>query len=236
MIQGKNNEQIKPFYLVKNKKMSFDFPDVSDSLKDPNGLLAIGGDLSEKKLLSAYKKGIFPWFNDGQPILWWSPDPRCVLKPNEIHISHSLKKCLRKKQFKITFNQVFTSVINECSINRDNNDTWLTKDMKIAFTHLHELGYAHSIEYWQNGKLTGGLYGIAMGKIFFGESMFSSESDASKIALVYLARKLEDMEFKLIDCQVNSPHIQTLGAKLIAREKFTTILDKHCNYDKTLFA
>ena len=131
------------------------------------------------------------------------------------------------------FNQDINKVRAE--INRDNNDTWLTKDMKIAFTHLHELGYAHSIEYWQNGKLTGGLYGIAMGKVFFGESMFSSESNASKIALVYLARKLEDMEFKLIDCQVNSPHIQTLGAKLIAREKFTTILDKHCNYDKTLF-
>ena len=143
---------------------------------------------------------------------------------------------IRKKQFKITFNKVFANVINECSINRDNNDTWLTKDMKIAFTYLHELGYAHSIEYWQNGKLTGGLYGIAMGKIFFGESMFSSESDASKIALVYLARKLEDMEFKLIDCQVNSAHMQTLGAKLITRRKFTNILDKHCNYDKTLFA
>ena len=234
MYHTKNSNK-KLLYLVKEKRMAIDFPDIRDSLKNPNGLLAIGGDLSEKKLLSAYKKGIFPWFNEGQPILWWSPDPRCILKPNEIHISHSLKKCLRKKQFKITFNQVFTSVINECSINRDNNDTWLTKDMKIAFTHLHELGYAHSIEYWQNGKLTGGLYGIAMGKIFFGESMFSSESDASKIALVYLARKLEDMEFKLIDCQVNSPHIQTLGAKLIAREKFTTILDKHCNYDKTLF-
>jgi len=234
MYNVKNNNK-KLLYLVKKKKMAEDFPDICDSLENPNGLLAIGGTLSEKKLLCAYKKGIFPWYNEGQPILWWSPNPRCVIKPNELHISHSLKKCLKKRHFKITFNHDFKNVINECSVNRTNNDTWLTNDMKFAFTHLHNSGYAHSIECWNNTKLVGGLYGIAMGKIFFGESMFSRESNASKIALVYLSRRLEKMKFQFIDCQVSSNHLLTLGARLIERNKFSKVLDNYCNYSKAVF-
>ena len=162
-----NSNKKKLLYLVKNKKMAIDFPDITDALKNPNGLLAIGGDLDETRLLSAYQKGIFPWFNEGQPILWWAPNPRCILKPNKIHISHSLKKCLRKNQFQITYNKSFENVINQFSINRNkNNDTWITADMKKAFINLHKTGYAHSVECWHNKELVGGLYGIAMGKIF----------------------------------------------------------------------
>jgi len=232
MYNIKNNNK-KLLYLIKEKRMAVDFPDVTDSLKNPNGLLAIGAALTEKRLLCAYKKGIFPWFNEGQPVLWWSPDPRCVIKPNEVHISHSLRKILRKKKFEITYNQDFKSVINECSMNRNNNDTWLTDSMKIAYTHLHNSGYAHSIECWYNEKLIGGLYGIAMGKIFFGESMFSRESSASKITLIHLARRLNDMKFKIIDCQVSSNHLLTLGAKHIARKEFIKILNDYCDYSKT---
>ena len=231
-MEGINNKKL--LYHVKTKIMAEDFPTVFDSLENPNGLLAIGCSLSEKKLLCAYKKGIFPWYNEGQPILWWSPNPRCVLRPNDLHISHSLKKRLNKKQFKITYNHDFKKVINECSVNRENNDTWLTNDMKIAFTHLHNSGYAHSVECWKNTKLVGGLYGIAMGKIFFGESMFSKESDASKISLVYLSRRLEEMKFQFIDCQVSSNHLLTLGAYLIERKEFSRVLDAYCDYSKTV--
>ena len=228
------NSNKKLLYLVKEKRMATDFPEIRDSLKNPNGLLAIGGTLTEERLLIAYKKGIFPWFNEGQPILWWSPNPRCVIKPAEIHISHSLKKRLRKKEFEVTYNQDFRNVINECSINRKNNDTWLTNSMKTAFTDLHNSGYAHSVECWHNKKLIGGLYGISMGKIFFGESMFSKKPDASKIALVHLSYQLNEMKFEIIDCQISSNHLLTLGAKLIKREQFAKILNKYCNYNKTI--
>lgn len=230
-----NNNKKKLLYLVKNKEMAIDFPEITDALNNPNGLLAIGGDLSEARLLSAYQKGIFPWYNEGQPILWWSPNPRCILKPNKIHISHSLKKCLRKNQYQITYNKNFANVINQCSVNRNkDNDTWLTTDMKKAFINLHKLGYAHSVECWHNNKLIGGLYGIAMGKIFFGESMFSRISNASKITLVHLAKRLDEMNFQLIDCQINSKHLQTLGAQLITRKQFTKFLKDFCNLKKIL--
>ena len=233
--QQYNSNKKKLLYLVKNKKMAIDFPDITDALNNPNGLLAIGGDLSETRLLSAYQKGIFPWFNEDQPILWWSPNPRCILKPNKIHISHSLKKCLRKNQYQITYNKNFANVINQCSVNRNkDNDTWLTTDMKKAFINLHKLGYAHSVECWHNNKLIGGLYGIAMGKIFFGESMFSRISNASKITLVHLGKRLEEMNFQLIDCQINSKHLQTLGAQLITRNQFTKCLKDSCNFKKIL--
>ena len=230
-----NSNKKKLLYLVKNKKMAIDFPNVTDALKNPNGLLAIGGDLDETRLLSAYQKGIFPWFNEGQPILWWAPNPRCILKPNKIHISHSLKKCLRKNQFQITYNKNFTNVISQCSVNRNkDNDTWLTTDMKKAFINLHKSGYAHSVECWHNKELVGGLYGIAMGKIFFGESMFSRMSNTSKITLVHLVERLKEMNFQLIDCQINSKHLQTLGAQLIARNQFTKLLKDFCNFKKIL--
>ena len=242
-----NSNKKKLLYLVKNKKMAIDFPDITDALKNPNGLLAIGGDLDETRLLSAYQKGIFPWFNEGQPILWWAPNPRCILKPNKIHISHSLKKCLRKNQFQITYNRNFANVINQCSVNRNAeptsqnnagnlsfNDTWLTADMKKVFINLHKSGYAHSVECWHNKELVGGLYGIAMGKIFFGESMFSRMSNTSKITLVHLAKRLEEMNFQLIDCQINTKHLQTLGAQLITRNQFTKFLKDFCNFKKIL--
>ena len=230
-----NSNKKKLLYLVKNKKMAIDFPDITDALKNPNGLLAIGGDLDETRLLSAYQKGIFPWYNEGEPILWWAPNPRCILKPNKIHISHSLKKCLRKNQFQITYNRNFANVINQCSVNRNkDNDTWLTADMKKAFINLHKSGYAHSVECWHNKELVGGLYGIAMGKIFFGESMFSRMSNTSKITLVHLAEQLKEMNFQLIDCQINSKHLQTLGAQLITRNQFTKFLKDFCNFKKIL--
>ena len=233
----------KPLYLVKNNKIANDFPDIADALKNPNGLLAIGGDLDEIRILNAYKKGIFPWYNEGEPIMWWSPNPRCILKPHKIHISHSLRKCLAKKLFKITYNKNFISVINQCSANRNHgsspnqffNDTWITPNIKKAFIALNKLGYAHSVECWYNSELVGGLYGIAMGKIFFGESMFSRMPNTSKITLVHLAQRLEEMKFKLIDCQVKSDHLLTLGAKLIKRKKFSKILADYCDYSKTVF-
>jgi len=230
-----NSNKKKLLYLVKNKKMAVDFPDITDALKNPNGLLAIGGDLGETRLLSAYQKGIFPWYNEGEPILWWAPNPRCILKPNKIHISHSLKKCLRKNQFQITYNRNFANVISQCSVNRNkDNDTWLTSDMKKAFINLHKSGYAHSVECWHNKELVGGLYGIAMGKIFFGESMFSRMSNTSKITLVHLVERLKEMNFQLIDCQINSKHLQTLGAQLITRNQFTKLLKDFCNFKKIL--
>jgi len=230
-----NSNNKKLLYLVKNKKMAVNFPDITDALKNPNGLLAIGGDLDETRLLNAYQKGIFPWFNEGQPILWWTPNPRCILKPNKIHISHSLKRCLRKNKFQITYNKNFANVISQCSINRNkDNDTWLTPDMKKAFINLHKSGYAHSVECWHNKELVGGLYGIAMGKIFFGESMFSRMSNTSKITLVHLAKRLEEMNFQLIDCQISSKHLQTLGAELITRNQFTKFLKDFCNFKKIL--
>ena len=230
-----NSNKKKLLYLVKNKKMAIDFPDITDALKNPNGLLAIGGDLDETRLLNAYQKGIFPWYNEGEPILWWAPNPRCILKPNKIHISHSLKKCLRKNQFQITYNKNFTNVISQCSVNRNkDNDTWLTTDMKKAFINLHKSGYAHSVECWHNKELVGGLYGIAMGKIFFGESMFSRMPNTSKITLVHLAKRLEEMSFQLIDCQIKSKHLQTLGAQMITRNQFTKFLKDFCNFEKIL--
>tara|TARA_B100000029_G_scaffold254775_1_gene251573 strand:- start:2401 stop:3132 length:732 start_codon:yes stop_codon:yes gene_type:complete len=242
MLNRKDNKK-KPLYHVKKNKIANDFPDITDALKNPNGLLAIGGDLNKIILLNAYKKGIFPWYSEGEPIMWWSPNPRCILKPYKIHISHSLKKSLRKKLFEITFNKNFIDVINECSAKRNHesrsnlavNDTWITSDVKKAFISLHKSGYAHSVECWYNGELVGGLYGIAMGKIFFGESMFSRMSNTSKITLIYLAKRLKEMNFKLIDCQVKSNHLITLGAQLIKRKKFSKILAVYCDYSKSVF-
>lgn len=205
------------------------FPDVELALTDPDGLLAVGGELSTARLINAYRSGIFPWYEEDQPVLWWSPNPRCVLYPDQIHISRSLKKTLRKTQFKVTFDTAFSDVIAHCADLRvDQEGTWITDDIMEAFQQLHALGIAHSIEVWEldneSPLLVGGLYGIAMGKVFFGESMFSRRTDASKIALTHLCQQLQAWGFNLIDCQVHNNHLQSLGTAMLPRNEFITHL------------
>lgn len=201
------------------------FPPTSEALDDPNGLLAAGGDLSPQRILSAYQQGIFPWYEAGQPILWWSPAPRTVLKPSEIHISRSLRKELKRKTFQVTMDTAFSEVIAACAAPRDcSSDTWITQEMQQAYIRLHQLGFAHSVECWKDGMLAGGLYGIAQGKMFFGESMFSRASNASKVALVHLAKQLEQWDYQLIDCQMHTDHLASLGAEEISREQFESHL------------
>ncbi len=203
-----------------------DFPDISTALNDPDGLLAAGGDLSPQRLINAYQHGIFPWFNDDQPILWWSPNPRCVLFPDRIHISKSLRKKLNKQHFTVTFDQEFLSVIRQCAdLREDTTGTWITDDMQEAYLELHNKGVAHSVEVWNGDELVGGLYGLALGRCFFGESMFSTETDASKIAFVFLCHQLQAWNYRIIDCQVENPHLLTLGAEKIQRSEFQTILN-----------
>lgn len=196
------------------------FPDPSLANKD--GLLAVGGDLKPERLLLAYKNGIFPWYSDGDPILWWSTDPRLVLYPQEIVISRSLKKTLRKKEIHSTIDLAFEQVIQACahSGDRSKSGTWITSEMIAAYTKLHQLGHAHSVETWYADKLVGGLYGISIGRCFFGESMFSEMSDASKVALVHLTNHLNHRQFRLIDCQMPSDHLIRMGARLMPRYAF----------------
>lgn len=198
------------------------FPPTSTALTDPNGLLAFGGDLSRGRLLDAYRLGIFPWYSDDQPLLWWSPDPRMVLFPDRLHISRSLRKSLENAYWHVTSNQAFELVIKACAEPRPYADeTWITDIMTDAYIDLHNAGYAHSIEVWNEDKeLCGGLYGVAMGKVFFGESMFSRISDASKIAMIYLVRHLQSLEYSVIDCQVSSAFLTGLGAIEIPRTEF----------------
>lgn len=206
-----------------------DFPDVSLALTDPDGLLAIGGDLSEARLLSAYAKGIFPWYNEDQPILWWSPNPRAVLFTDKLKISKSLRKALRKKNFSVKYDTVFEEVIRQCAAPRLNQSgTWISNEMREAYIRLHQRGYAHSVECWQDGKLAGGLYGVTIGRVFFGESMFSRVTDASKIAFVYLVQHLKAKGFPLIDCQISSAHLESLGACNIDRNEFVACLNEYC--------
>lgn len=202
------------------------FPPLEHALDEPEGLLAVGGDLSPERLLNAYQHGCFPWYEDPQPILWWSPDPRCVIRPVDIHISKSLHKRLRKGDYEISFDRDFDAVIHHCATARGRSDgTWITPAMDEAYRALHRLGHAHSLEVWQNEELIGGLYGIAIGKVFCGESMFSLARDASKIALVHLAGQLQAWDFELIDCQVSNPHLLSLGAEEWARDYFAERLD-----------
>lgn len=197
------------------------FPDPATALKTPNGLLAVGGDLRPARLLSAYQRGIFPWFEADQPPLWWTPDPRMVLFPAEVHVSRSLKKFSRTTTLVLRSDQDFPAVITACAgPRRGSHGTWITAAMEAAYIELHKLGYAHSVEVWDNNRLVGGLYGLALGKVFFGESMFSLVSNASKLAFTYLARTLADAGYTLIDCQVANPHLASLGARNIAREEF----------------
>lgn len=190
-------------------------------LADESGILAVGGDLSTERLLSAYSHGIFPWYSDGEPIIWWSPDPRFVLFPEELRVSRSMRQVLKRKTFSFTFDTSFAEVINRCGAPRkDQNGTWITDEMKDAYIRLHELGFAHSVEAWQDNELAGGLYGISLGNCFFGESMFTRVSNASKAAFIVLTRSLEGLGFPVIDCQVHTDHLESLGARFITREKF----------------
>ena len=212
-----------PYWL--NPATPDDFPDVALAARDPDGLLAIGGDLSVARLRNAYRRGIFPWYSEDQPILWWSPDPRSVLFPGKLHVSRSLRKTLRRQDFQITVDQAFAPVIQACSEARAGNPgTWIVDEMQAAYQRLHQAGNAHSIECWHHGKLVGGLYGVAIGKVFFGESMFSRMSDASKVAFVYLARLCQKQGFGLIDCQIQSRHLDSLGAESIPRHEFVQLL------------
>jgi leucyl/phenylalanyl-tRNA--protein transferase len=197
------------------------FPPVETALAEPNGLLAMGGDLSPARLLDAYRHGIFPWFNPDEPILWWSPDPRMVLRVSEVHVSRSLHKVLRANRFRVTLDTAFAQVVRGCAeARRDHEGTWITPEMEEAYGRLAALGHAHSVEAWQGDSLVGGLYGVAVGRMFFGESMFSRASDASKVALVRLAGHLEQWEMPVIDCQMSTPHLASLGAKDIPRADF----------------
>ena len=204
------------------------FPDVQYSMSDPNGLLAAGGDLNPDRLLCAYRQGIFPWFNN-PPILWWSPDPRTVLFPQQLHIARRLHRRMRSKNWQLRYDTAFEQVIDRCALSRRHQaGTWITDDMIAAYTRLHHLGYAHSIEVWDQQRLIGGLYGVVLGSVFFGESMFSMEPDTSKVALNHLCRS----GFRLIDCQVHSDHLQRMGASQIPRQKFCALLDQFCNEDQ----
>jgi leucyl/phenylalanyl-tRNA--protein transferase len=206
-----------------------DFPDVMLAEVEPNGLLAVGGDLSPIRLIKAYRHGIFPWFSDDEPILWWSPDPRTILLPDKIKVSRSLRKRLRNGGFRVTYDRAFQQVIQACAKPRNGSPgTWLVPKMILAYLELHHLGMAHSVEVWQQERLVGGLYGVVIGSVFYGESMFSRVSDSSKVALVHLCRTLMALEFKLIDCQVYTKHLISLGAEEIPRKQFCHHLDSWC--------
>lgn len=201
------------------------FPPTATALTEPDGLLAVGGDLSSARLLSAYRRGIFPWFEHGQPILWWTPNPRTVIFPNELHISRSLRKVLRRGDFTLSTDRAFEAVMRACAAPRAGaSGTWIGPAMIAAYCELHRLGYAHSVEVWKDDQLVGGLYGLAQGRVFFGESMFSRANNASKVAFAHLARQLAQWGFGVIDCQVASGHLFSLGAREIAREEFEQIL------------
>ena len=216
-------------YWVADNVIASGFPDAARALRDPDGLLAIGGELTPAMLLDAYERGIFPWYSSGQPILWWSPNPRCVLELDKLKISRSLRKTLRKEFFHVSFNRCFDRVIEACAQpRRGQKDTWLTPEMLAAYQELHQLDHAISVECWRGEELAGGLYGIAMGKVFFGESMFSNYPDASKVALVYLVQELSRKQFRIIDCQVHSRHLQGLGATPMQRDLFVNILHHYC--------
>ncbi len=205
-----------------------DFPPLQQALAQPNGLLAAGGGLDPPWLLAAYRQGIFPWFNPGEPILWWSPDPRLVLLPDELRISRSLRKTLRRRHFDIRVDSAFSAVIEACAAPRAPGlGTWISAEMRDAYQAMHELGYAHSVETWRDDRLVGGLYGMALGRVFFGESMFSIDSDASKVALVHLVRFLRTRGYVMIDCQMKTAHLMSMGAREIARQQFREVLDQH---------
>lgn len=223
-------------FLLPTETDNYQFPPVD--LASPEGLLAVGGDLRAERLLEAYRHGVFPWYNEGQPILWWSPDPRAVLFPDNLKVSRSLRKTLRSGRFKVTLDTQFRQVIEACSAPRANTDTpgippgtWIHPEMTEAYCELHRMGYAHSVESWVDEQLVGGLYGLSLGGAFFGESMFSLTSDASKVVLVCIVRQLQRWQFDLIDAQISSDHLSSLGATDIRRDRFVSLLNKSLEKD-----
>lgn len=211
-----------PIYQL-NEKIIFPNPELSED----DGLLAVGGDLSLNRLLLAYCNGIFPWYSDDEPILWWCPKPRFIIKPNEVKISKSMKRVFNKGEFKVTFNQDFNSVIRNCKELRENSEgTWITDEMMEAYINLFNNGFASSVEVYKNNSLVGGLYGVSIGKCFFGESMFSKESNASKVALISMCKRLEREGFLFLDCQFHTNHLESMGGKYLSWEEFKLMLDK----------
>ena len=216
------------------KRDTLTFPPLTKALREPNGLLAAGGDLSADRLIQAYRHGCFPFFFTGQPLLWWSPDPRTVLFPEELHISRSMAKLLRQQRYQVTFDRDFASVIRACAAPRDGvDDTWISTDIQNAYVELHERGYAHSVEVWDNGNLVGGLYGLAIGQLYFGESMFSRADNASKFGFITLAKQLQAWGFVMIDCQMPTEHLHSLGARSISRQQFADYLRDHLDQPTT---
>jgi leucyl/phenylalanyl-tRNA--protein transferase len=215
-----------PVYRLPDRPI---FPPVEHAVK--SGLLAVGGDLSPERLLAAYREGIFPWYSEGEPLLWWSPDPRFVLFPQELRVSRSMRQFLKKQRFRITLDHAFQSVIAACRKPRPGQDgTWITQAMQEAYIALHDLGYAHSVEAWQEESLVGGLYGVSIGRAFFGESMFSTRANASKAALIALVDRA-DLRFDLIDCQMETPHLRSLGARPIPRREFKDLLKESLRHE-----
>lgn len=221
--------------MAKGSTTDISFPPLESALDDPNGLLAMGGELSRSRLIEAYSAGVFPWYDDDQPILWWSPNPRAVIEPERVHISRSLKKNMRRCNYQLSVDKAFVEVIDACAearnVERDSSETnsdaqndsqgtWITAEMKDAYIDLHHAGYAHSFEVWDKEKLVGGLYGVAIDKVFSGESMFHRRTDASKIAFVFACKQLQSWGFGLLDCQILNPHLQSLGVTELAREEF----------------
>ena len=207
------------------------FPPIAKALQSPNGLLCAGGDLSPGRIVEAYRHGIFPWFSEGDPILWWSPDPRMVLFPEELKVSRSLRKTIDRGIYETRFDTAFRRVIEECSAPRDGQGgTWIVPEMIDAYTRLHELGFAHSVESWRDGELMGGLYGIQLGRVFFGESMFARSTDASKVALDRLVERLKAADCRVIDCQQATAHLASLGAREIPRKAFAQLVQESIQY------
>jgi leucyl/phenylalanyl-tRNA---protein transferase len=204
------------------------FPPLEQALEEPSGLLAAGGDLSPARLLAAYQRGIFPWYSPGQPVLWWSPDPRAVIFPEEFNCSRSLAKTIRNGGFEVVIDRDFGAIMDACAAPRTHAPgTWITSEMRSAYRRLHRLGQAHSFETWRNGQLAGGLYGVRLGEVFFGESMFSRERDASKVALAHLVTVCLRNSIAVIDCQLPSPHLESLGSRTIPRLQFQALLREH---------
>jgi leucyl/phenylalanyl-tRNA--protein transferase len=207
------------------------FPPVSKALASPNGLLCAGGDLSPGRIVEAYSRGIFPWFSEGDPILWWSPDPRMVLFPEELRVSRSLRKAVDRGPYEVRVDTAFREVMQACAEPRDGQGgTWIVPEMIDAYTALHQRGFAHSLESWRDGELAGGLYGVALGKVFFGESMFARAPDASKVALVHLVERLRAADYRVIDCQQATAHLASLGAREIPRAAFAQLLRESIQY------
>lgn len=214
-------------FLIPGDDPTWEFPDPGLAMEEPNGLLAVGGDLSAERLIKAYRRGLFPWYSDGQPILWWSPNPRAVLFPERLNVSRSLKKVLRKGRYTVTYDTAFNEVVCACAgPRRGGPGTWITREMRHAYERLHGLGVAHSVECWRDKTLAGGLYGVALGRVFFGESMFYHQRDASKFAFVHLVHQLQRWGYALIDCQVSSDHLASLGAVDIERTAFLDLLGR----------